>query len=332
MLNRRKVLLTAGSVAVLGGRAFAQQSTPPGTDPLSAWNEGQAKAAIVEFVDRVTRAGSSQFIPVSERIATFDNDGTLWPENPMPFELAFAVDVSRAQTSSSTSAAGSKTPDRSAKQPRNRKQVIEDLVLATHTGSTIDQFNSSVRNWIESAVHPTFKVPYTALAYQPMLQVLNYLRAYEFKTFIVSGGGATFMRVFAERVYGIPPEQVIGTLFKTKFSMVDDKPVLTILPQIVHVDDRAGKPVAIQQIIGRRPIAAFGNSDGDLEMLQLTTISHRPSLGMIIHHTDGDREWAYDRHPASSGRLSAALDEAPRRGWIIVDMKRDWNTVFKSVT
>ena len=140
------------------------------------------------------------------------------------------------------------------------------------------------------------------------------------------------MRVFAERVYGIPPEQVIGTLFKTQFSMVDDKPVLTILPQIVHVDDRAGKPVAIQQIIGRRPIAAFGNSDGDLEMLQLTTISHRPSLGMIIHHTDGDREWAYDRHPASSGRLSAALDEAPRRGWIIVDMKRDWNTVFKSAT
>lgn len=238
-------------------------------------------------------------------------------------------DTRGAQASSGTLATRHEPLERSAKQLRKRKQILEELLLATHTGSTTDQFHNSVQNWVKSAVHPRFNVPYTALAYQPMLQLLYYLRAHGFKNFIVSGGGAAFMRVFAENVYGIPPEQVIGTLFKTKFALTDDKPVLTILPQIAHVNDRGGKPVAIEQIIGRRPIAAFGNSDGDLEMLQLTTISRLSSFGMIIHHTDAQREWAYDRHPASSGRLATALDEAPRRGWIIVDMKRDWNAVFK---
>jgi phosphoserine phosphatase len=317
-------------IALLAGFAVRAEAQ---ADPLPSWNDGSAKSAIVAFVAGVTKAGGPEFVPPAERIAVFDNDGTLWPENPMPFELAFVIDEVRSEAPAH--------PEWKDQQPYKAvlegdvpglvsqgKTGIIELFMATHAGMTTDEFDTSVSDWVATAKHPRFDRRYIDLAYEPMLEVLGYLRANGFKTFIVSGGGAEFMRVFAEETYGIPPEQVIGTLNKVKFEMRDDKPVLTILPELAHWDDKEGKPVAIHQIIGRRPVAAFGNSDGDLQMLQLTTIGPGPSLGLIVHHTDAEREWAYDAQPKSSGKLVDALAEADRRGWIVVDMKKDWKKVY----
>lgn len=302
-------------------------------DPLPSWNEGASKTAILNFVARVTKKGSPDFVAPEDRIAVFDHDGTLWPEDPVPFEVAFTFDRIKMDAA--------KHPEWKTKQPykavldndqaalmaQGIKGVLE-LVTVTHSGMTTDEFTANVREWIKTAKHPRFHRPYTELAYQPMLEVLRYLRKSGFKTFIVSGGSSQFMRVFTSEVYGIPPEQVVGTLFKVKFELRDGKPVLNILPDTVFVDDKEGKPVGIQQFIGRRPVAAFGNSDGDLQMLQWTTIDRTPSFGLIVHHTDAEREYAYDAHPKSSGKLIEALKEAPERGWTVVDMKKDWKTIF----
>ena len=301
-------------------------------DPLPSWNDGAAKQAILEFVVEVTTAGSPAFVAPAERIAVFDNDGTLWAEQPMYFQLAFALDRVKALAP--------EHPEWKDKQPF--KAVLEgdidaalaggehallELIMATHAGNTTEEFSRIVEEWLATAKHPKTGRPYTDMVYQPMLELLAYLRASGFKTFIVSGGGIEFMRPWTERVYGIPPEQVIGSSIKTKFEMRDGKPVLFRLPELDFIDDKDGKPVGINQHIGRRPIAAFGNSDGDLQMLQWTAAGDGASFCLYVHHTDADREWAYDRD-SHIGRLDKGLDEAAARGWTVVDMKRDWKVVF----
>src|SRR5262245_37913041 len=302
------------------------------TDPLPSWNEGPAKKSITDFVDRVTKQGSPDFVLQPERIATFDNDGTLWCEQPMYVQFAFALDRVKALAP--------KHPDWKNKQPF--KAVLEkdfkalatqgekgafQLVAATHAGMSSEEFNRIASDWIAGARHPKFKRAYTEMVYQPMLELLAYLRANGFKTFIVSGGGVDFMRPWTEKVYGIPPEQVVGSTGKLKYELRDGKPVLMKLAEIDHVDDGPGKPVGIQKIIGRRPIAAFGNSDGDLQMLQYTAAGSGARFMLIVHHTDGEREFAYDRK-SSIGRLDKALDEANARAWTVVDLKKDWKRVF----
>ena len=303
-------------------------------DPLPSWNSGPAKQAILDFVAKVTDPDSKEFVPVPERLAVFDNDGTLWPENPMPFQLAFALDELKRHL-----------PDEPAwkDDPMVQAALAGDLptLLADHykglfhiidltgSGMTTEEFTDRVRAWFATAKHPRFDRPYDQLAYQPMLEVLDFLRANGFKTCIVSGGGADFMRVFAERVYGIPPEQVIGSNTRTVFELRDSGPVLVKTMKDLFIDDKSGKPVAIHQFLGRRPIACFGNSDGDKAMLEYTTINNpHPSFGLIVHHTDADREYAYDSSPKSSGKLVEALADAPKRGWIVVDMKADWTKIF----
>jgi phosphoglycolate phosphatase-like HAD superfamily hydrolase len=303
-------------------------------DPLPSWNSGPAKQAILDFVAKVTDPDSKEFVPVPERLAVFDNDGALWPENPMPFQLAFALDELKRRL-----------PDEPAwkDDPMVQAALAGDLptLLADHykglfhiidltgSGMTTEDFSDRVRAWFANAKHPRFNRPYDQLAYQPMLEVLEFLRANGFKTCIVSGGGADFMRVFAERVYGIPPEQVIGSYTRTVFELRDSGPVLVKTMKDLFIDDKSGKPVAIHQFLGRRPIACFGNSDGDKAMLEYTTINNpHPSFGLIVHHTDADREYAYDSSPKSSGKLVEALADAPKRGWIVVDMKADWKKIF----
>jgi phosphoglycolate phosphatase-like HAD superfamily hydrolase len=270
-------------------------------------------------------------MPQAERIAVFDNDGTLWSEQPMYFQLAFALD--------SVKALAPQHPEWRTTQPfqavlendmgalaRSGKQGLFELVLTTHAGMTTDEFDAEVRAWLASARHPTTGRRYTEMVYQPMLELLDCLRAAGFKTYIVSGGGIDFMRVFAEEVYGVPPEQVIGSRIKTEFETSAAQPVIRRLPQVEFIDDGAGKPIAIQKSIGRRPVLAAGNSDGDLEMLQWTAAGPGAHLLLIVHHTDGEREWAYDRE-SRIGRLDEALDEGQRRGWTVVDIKRDWRAV-----
>ncbi len=301
-------------------------------DPLASWNDGTAKQAIVDFVAAVTDKGGPDYVPPAERIAVFDNDGTLWSEKPAYFQLLFAIDRIKALAS--------QHPEWKTQQPF--KAVLENdikalaasgekgliqLVMASHAGMTTDEFEQIVTDWLATARHPKFKRPYTDLVFQPMLELLSYLRANGFKTFIVSGGGIEFMRPFTEKVYGIPPEQVIGSSIKTKFEMRDGKPVLVRLPEIFFIDDKAGKPVGIQKFIGRRPIAAFGNSDGDLQMLQWAAAGSGKRLMLIVHHTDAEREWAYDRK-SPIGHLDKALDEANARGWTVVDMKKDWKVIY----
>jgi phosphoglycolate phosphatase-like HAD superfamily hydrolase len=286
----------------------------------------------VDFVEKVTKPGSPDFVPPAERIAVFDNDGTLWAEQPMYFQLAFALDRVKALAP--------QHPEWKDKEPfasllkgdlkgalAGGEPAIFQIVMATHAGLTTEEFEQIVRDWIATAKHPKTGRPYTEMVYQPMLELLTLLRTNGFKTFIVSGGGIDFMRVFSERVYGIPPEQVIGSSGKLKFELRDGKPVLVKLPEIDFSDDKAGKPIGIQQHIGRRPIAAFGNSDGDLEMLQYTTAGSGARFALIIHHTDADREWAYDRQ-SPIGRLDKALDEAQAKGWTVVDMKQDWKLIY----
>ncbi len=301
-------------------------------DPLPSWNDTASKKNIITFVEQVTREGSPYFVPVPERIATFDNDGTLWAEQPMYFQFLFALDRVKALAP--------QHPEWKTKEPfasllkGDVKDVIAggdtailQIVIATHTGMTTEEFEQIVKAWLATAKHPKTGRYFTEMVYQPMLELLAYLRANGFKTFIVSGGSVEFMRPWAEKVYGIPPEQVVGSTIKTKFELRDGRPVLVRLPDIIFVDDNEGKPVGIDSRIGRRPIASFGNSDGDLQMLEWTTAGRGPRLALIVHHTDGAREWAYDR-TSSIGRLDKALDEALAKGWTVVNMKNDWKTIF----
>jgi phosphoglycolate phosphatase-like HAD superfamily hydrolase len=301
-------------------------------DQLPSWNEGPSKQAIVAFVERVTAQGSPDFVPESERIATFDNDGTLWAEQPIYFQLAFALDRVKAlaplhpEWKSEEPFASLLKGDVKAALGGGEPAILK-IITTTHGDMTTDDFAGVVQDWITTAKHPKSGKLYGEMVYQPMLELLVYLRANGFKTFIASGGGIEFMRVFSERVYGIPPEQVIGSSGKLKFDTRDGKPILVKLPEIDFIDDKAGKPVAIQKHIGRRPIAAFGNSDGDLQMLQWTCSAPGPRFCLYVHHTDADREWAYDRQ-SHIGRLDKGLDEAKTAGWTIVDMKADWSKVF----
>ena len=319
----RRVLLAA-LLFVWGAAATAQ--------PLPSWNEGPAKARILAFVQAVTDKSGKDFVPPAERIAVFDNDGTLWCEQPMYVQMAFVLDRVKELAP--------KHPEWKTQQPfkavlerdfkalaaQGEKGVVQ-ILAATSTGMSAEDFNRIAGGWIANARHPRFKRPYTELVYQPMLELLAYLRANEFKTFIVSGGGIDFMRPWTDRVYGIPPEQVVGSTGKLKYELRDGKPVLMRLAAIDHIDDGPGKPVGIQTHIGRRPIAAFGNSDGDLQMLQYTAAGGGARLMLIVHHTDAEREYAYDRK-SSVGRLDKALDEANAKGWTVVSMKTDWKKIF----
>ncbi len=300
--------------------------------PLASWNDGPAKQAIVRFVTEVSTPGAPAFVATSERIAVFDNDGTLWAEQPLPCQFMFVLDRVRA--------IAPQHPEWKSNEPFKSilagdvkaalgggDRAVAELLAATHAGMTTEEFEAQVKHWFATARHPRVNRPYTDLVYEPMVELLAYLRENGFKTYIVSGGGIEFMRPWTERVYGIPPEQVIGSQGKLAFEMRAGTPVLVKLPQVDLVDDKAGKPIAIQKHIGRRPILAIGNSDGDLEMLQWTTAGHGPHFAALIHHTDAEREWAYDRN-ASVGALDKALDAAREKGWTIVDMRRDWKKVF----
>ena len=319
-------------IAVVAALSALWVSKLIAADPLPAWNEGTAKASIVAFVEIVTREGSPEFVPVAERVATFDNDGTLWAEQPMYFQAFFAFDRIKAlapqhpEWKDKEPYASVLRGDTKAALAGGEKGLLE-LVMATHAGVTTEEFEGIVKEWISKARHPITKRPYTSMVYQPMLELLAYLRANGFKTYIVSGGGIEFMRPWAESVYGIPPEQVIGSSIKTRFELRDGKPVLVRLPEINFIDDKDGKPVGIQQHIGRRPIAAFGNSDGDLQMLQWTAAGAGSRFCLYVHHTDAEREWAYDRE-SHIGRLDRGLVEAQKNGWTVVDMKADWKRVY----
>jgi len=311
---------------------FAARIHAQNIDALPSWNEKPSKQDIIAFVKNVTTENSPHFVPRAERIAVFDNDGTLWSEQPMYFQLAFALDRVKALAS--------KHPEWNSTQPfkaaldgdmeavmAGGEHALLELVMATHAGNTTDEFSHIVKDWLTTAKHPKTKRPYTEMVYQPMLELLAYLRANGFKTYIVSGGGIEFMRPWTEQVYGIPPEQVIGSSIKTEFQMRDGTPLLVRLPEINFIDDKAGKPVGINQHIGRRPIAAFGNSDGDLQMLQWTCSGSDKRFCLYLHHTDAEREWAYDSN-SSIGRLDKGLDEAKTQGWTIVDMKNDWKIIY----
>ncbi|HEY1910790.1 MAG TPA: HAD family hydrolase [Vicinamibacterales bacterium] len=303
-------------------------------NPLPSWNDGPSKQAIVKFVSAAVTRGEAGFIAPADRIAVFDNDGTLWSEQPMYFQLAFALD--RVKTLAPQHPEWKTTQpfkavldgDMKALGASGEKGLVE-LVMATHAGITTDEFATIVADWIRTARHPKYRKPYTELVFQPMLELLSYLRANGFKTFIVSGGGVEFMRVFSQRVYGIPPEQVVGSMIETEFQMKDGKPALMRLPKVDFIDDGPGKPVGINKFIGRRPVFAFGNSDGDQQMLEWTTAGSGPRFAGIVHHTDGDREVAYDR-TSSFGKLDKAWDEATAKGWTVVDMKSEWKRVFTS--
>ncbi len=301
-------------------------------DPLPSWNDGATKAAITSFVERVTNEGGVDYVPPAERIATFDNDGCLWAEQPIYFQALFAFDRVKAlapkhpEWRDRESFASILRGDTAAVLAGGEKALLE-VVMATHAGMTTAEFEAVVADWMATARHPTTGRPYDEMVYQPMLEVLAYLRENGFKTFIVSGGGIDFLRVWAERVYGVPPEQVVGSSVSTRYEVRDGEPVIVRLPEIGFIDDKAGKPIGIHEHIGRRPIAAFGNSDGDFQMLEWTTAGEGPRLGVLVHHTDADREWAYDRD-SRVGRLARSLDEASDRGWQIIDMRRDWAAVF----
>ena len=302
------------------------------TDSLPSWNNTAPKKAIIAFVDKVTKEGGPDFVPVDQRIATFDNDGTLWVEQPMYTQLAFMIDRVKAlapkhpEWKTTQPFQGVLEGDMKAVAATGEKGLIQ-LMAATHSGMSVEQFHDLVAEWLATARHPRFKQPYTECIYQPMVELLSYLRANGFKTYIVSGGGVEFMRPWTQKAYGIPPEQVVGSSIKTKFQMVDGKPELMRLPEIDFIDDKEGKPVGINQFIGQRPIAAFGNSDGDQQMLEWTAGGGANRLMLLVHHTDADREYAYDRK-SSFGQLDKALDEANAKGWVVVDMKRDWKRVF----
>ena len=301
-------------------------------DPLPSWNEGPTKEAIMDFVAAVTTEGSPSFVPQADRIATFDNDGNLWSEQPVYFQLLFAMDRVRSMAPDH--------PEWKDKQPfkalleDDRDALLEEgeggligLVMASHTGMTQDEFQNSVKDWLKTDRHPRFDRPYTDLVYQPMLELLNYLRANGFTTFIVSGGGIDFMRPWVEEAYGIPPHQVVGSTIKAEFDYNGGDPVIRKLPEMDFIDDKAGKPVGIAKYIGKKPIFASGNSDGDLQMMQYTASNPKGSFMLYLHHTDAEREWAYDRE-SHVGRLDKGLDEAEKNGWTVIDMKKDWKVIY----
>jgi len=322
---RNKFVLLAIVIAGLT-TAYAQ-------DPLPSWNDSPARKSITEFAAKVSKEGSPDFVPVAERIATFDNDGTLWCEQPMYFQLFFALD--RVKT------LAPQHPEWKTKEPfasllkgdvkgalAGGEHAILEIIVATHAGMTTAEFEKIVADWIATAKHPKFKRPYTECIYQPMVELLAYLRANGFKTFIVSGGGIEFMRPWTEKVYGIPPEQVVGSSIKTKYEMRDGKPVLMRLPEMNFIDDKAGKPVGINEHIGRRPIAAFGNSDGDQQMLEWTQAGSGARLMMLVHHDDAAREFAYGAESKIGTFSDALMVEAKKDGWTVISMKDDWKTIF----
>ena len=310
--------------------APAAPATP--ADPLPSWNDTAAKKAITAFVAKTTQQGGPDFVPLPARIAVFDNDGTLWAEHPMYFQLAFALDRIKAlapkhpEWKTTQPFKGAIEGDAKAVLAGGDKALLQ-ILAASHLGNTTEEFAAIVSDWIGSAQHPISKRRYDEMIYQPMLEVLNYLRANGYKTYIVSGGGVEFMRPWVERAYGIPPEQVVGSRVKVKYEVREGTPVLLRLAELDLNDDKAGKPVGIHQVIGRRPVMAFGNSDGDFEMLEWTTSGTGPRFGLIVHHTDAEREWAYDRE-SHIGHLARGLDEAPKRGWALADMKNDWKVIY----
>ena len=305
------------------------------TDPLPAWNGGTTKQRIIDFVDGVTDSNSSTFVPVNKRIATFDNDGTLWSEKPTYFQLLFIIDRVKSMAADH--------PEWKTTQPF--KAVLDndmaalkaagmhgllELTMATHAGMTTEAFELIVKEWLATARHPTTGKAFTEMVYQPMLELIDYLRANDFKVFIVSGGGLEFMRPWTETVYGIPPDQVVGSSIETRYEVRNGKPVIVREPKIHFIDDKDTKPLAINRFIGQRPILAAGNSDGDFEMLEWTTSGDGTRLGLIVHHTDAEREWAYDRE-SSEGRLDRGLDEADQKGWLLIDMAQDWKEIYPTV-
>ena len=329
-----EILARASAIAALLVSFLGFVSSPGAAlaDPLASWNEGPAKAAIEAFVKRVSDPGGKDFVPPAQRIAVFDNDGTLWVEQPMYTQLAFALD--RVRELAPQHPEWREKPILKAAIEGDLKTLaaagaegLAELMMVTHAGMTPAAFHKIVTDWLATAEHPRFKRKYTDLVYQPMLELLAYLRENGFTTFIVSGGGIEFMRPWTEKVYGILPAQVVGSSIKTKFEMVDGTPTLVRLPAVNFIDDGAGKPVGINEHIGQRPIAAFGNSDGDLQMLQWTTAGDGARFGLIVHHTDAAREYAYDR-TSSFGHLDKTLDAAAAQNWTVVDMKADWKTIF----
>jgi hypothetical protein len=319
--------------AVLVGLMAIATAGVQAADALPSWNDGAPKKAIMDFVANVTTSGSPDFVPAPERIATFDNDGTLWAEQPMYFQLLFALDRVKALSS--------QHPEWKDKEPfasllkgdvkgalAGGEPAIAQIVMATHAGMTTEEFDKIVKDWIATAKHPITKRPVTEMVYQPMLELLAYLRANGFKTFIVSGGGIEFMRPWTEKIYGIPPEQVVGSSVKTQFEMQDGKPVLMRLPQLNFIDDKAGKPVGINEHIGRRPIATFGNSDGDRQMLEWTQAGGGTRLMMLVHHDDAVREWAYGADSKIGTFSDALMTEAKQNGWTVISMKNDWKRIF----
>ncbi|PYK70896.1 MAG: haloacid dehalogenase [Verrucomicrobia bacterium] len=315
------------------GVAFVGLNTTQAQDSLPSWNDTAPKKAIIAFVEKVTKEGSSDFVPPNERIATFDNDGTLWCEQPMYFQLFFALDRVKALAP--------QHPEWKTKEPfasllkgdvkgalSGGEHAILEIIVATHAGMTTAEFEKVVADWIATAKHPKFKCPYTECVYQPMIELLAYLRANGFKTFIVSGGGIEFMRPWTEKVYGVPPEQVVGSSIKTKYEMRDGKPVLMRLPEMNFIDDKAGKPVGINSHIGRRPIAAFGNSDGDQQMLEWTQAGSGARLMMLVHHDDAAREFAYGAESKIGTFSDALMAEAKKNAWTVISMKDDWKAIF----
>jgi phosphoserine phosphatase len=301
-------------------------------DPLPSWNEGQNKKAIIDFVTDVTNSTSPNFIPVADRIATFDNDGTLWSEQPIYFQFFFALDRVKAMAADH--------PEWKNKQPfkavlendlptlmKQGEKGLLEIVMVTHAGNTTDEFDILVKDWIATAKHPIKKKPFTDLVFQPMLELLHYLRTNDFKTFIVSGGGIEFMRPWAESVYGIPKDQIVGSSIQTEYDYNNGRPVIKRLAKIDLIDDHDGKPVGINKYIGRKPVFAAGNSDGDLEMLHWTDANKLKTFKLYVHHTDSIREWAYDR-TSHIGKFDKGLDEATEKGWTIIDMKNDWKVIY----
>lgn len=300
--------------------------------PLPSWNDGATKTSIVSFVEKVTEDGSADFVQPAERIAVFDNDGTLWAEQPIYFQMQFAFDRVKELAP--------RHPEWKKQQPfksllandmetftAGGVKALAEVLAVSHAGMTTEEFEVIVKNWLATAKHPRFNRPYHEMVYQPMLELLDYLRANGFKPYIVSGGGVEFMRAWVEKVYGIPPEQVVGSMGKQKFELRNGTPVLLKLPAVDFVDDKDGKPIGIHKFIGRRPIFAFGNSDGDQQMLQWTAAGGGLRFMGLVHHTDAEREWAYDR-TSPIGKLDKALDEANQKGWTVVDMKADWKRIF----
>ncbi len=327
--TRLPALITLLAVALIPGLPARANNVG---DPLPSWNDGDARTAIITFVTKVTTSGLPTYVSPENRVATFDNDGTLWSEQPIYFQFQFAIDRVKALAP--------QHPEWKDQEPFNHilagdmkafaaggEKAMLTVMGVAHSGMTTEEFSHTVSDWFATARHPKTGRPYNEMVFQPMLEVLAYLRANGFKTFIVSGGGVEFMRTFAEKAYGIPRDQIIGSQGKLKYELRDGKPALVKLPEIQYIDDGPGKPAGIEACIGRRPIAAFGNSDGDLEMLEWTTAGSGASFAMIVHHTDAEREWAYDRN-SSIGKLDKALDVATEKKWTVVDMKKDWKVIY----